>query len=322
MTPRIKEGIARTVKLAGAPGGWLGRCVHCRKVPTGVCGVGWGHQKEGHWHGSAHAGSQRILGLAAAATRPRSLDLASRSLGLYELPVCVCVCVCACAKVMIPIMLEQNCEFQQPYIPTTTPTREFIVQPCRGGGHTGDGCSPYVQVPATHHCSCPVNPHSSATRHVLNARVPYRSPQTSPMHPWRRVCVCVCVCDRWHDHINERSVWVSWPGTQLEAPVLSGLVALRFPAGPRPLHQGPHFGQNPPGFGNPGSCPPVPACRRASVPHPPAVAGSVCVVGQHRPLVDWRPAGQSVVGAAIRTVGKVRLQGESSLDLWHAGVWG
>ena len=53
-----------------------------------------------------------------------------------------------------------------------------------------------------------LQPHHMATRHTLNARVPYRSPQTSPMHP----CVCVCVCFSAVLDPNRRSVCVGGRG--------------------------------------------------------------------------------------------------------------
>ena len=77
---------------------------------------------------------------------------------------------------MIPIMQLRG---QQPYIPATTANIEYVVWPCTEAAHTGLLLSMAVNTPRL----LPFRPHHGATRHIWNARVPYRSPQPSPMHP-------------------------------------------------------------------------------------------------------------------------------------------
>ena len=59
-------------------------------------------------------------------------------------------------------------------------------------------------MPPTDHGSWPCEPHRETTRHTLHACVPYRSPQSAPMHPWKTggggaggwvfAFACACAC--------------------------------------------------------------------------------------------------------------------------------
>ena len=91
-----------------------------------------------------------------------------------------CVCVCVPRN---PFESAPTARFNNPKVLPLLQTMSSIVQPCRWGCPAGtrlhiDRCRQRTTAPA-------LRTIRTTTRHTLHARVPYRSPHPSPMHPLR-----------------------------------------------------------------------------------------------------------------------------------------
>ena len=106
-------------------------------------------------------------------------------------PICVCVCV-----PRNPFESAPTAGFNNPKVLPLLQTMSSSVQPCRRAWPVGtrlhiDRCRQRTTAPA-------LRTIRTTATHTLHARVPYRSPHPSPMHPLRlSVCVCVCVPRHW-----------------------------------------------------------------------------------------------------------------------------
>ena len=94
--------------------------------------------------------------------------------------VCVCVCVCVPRN---PFKSAPTARFNNPKVLPLLQTMSSSVQPCRRGCPVGtrlhiDRCRQRTTAPA-------LRTIRTTSRHTLHARVPYRSPHPSPMHPLR-----------------------------------------------------------------------------------------------------------------------------------------
>ena len=92
----------------------------------------------------------------------------------------MCVCVCVPRN---PFKSAPTARFNNPKVLSLLQTISSIVLPCRWGCPAGT---------RRHKYRCRQRPTAPAlrtinttARHTLHARVPYRSPHPSPMHPWR-----------------------------------------------------------------------------------------------------------------------------------------